>query len=52
MKTRLEGYVDEKDNGNEEVGTVVDGIVPQAGLEFAQECELTGLGDALKIKGG
>ncbi len=48
MEAGLERDVDEKDGGDEEVGGVVDGVVPQAGLQLAQERELTRLGEALQ----
>ncbi len=48
MEAGLERDVDEKDGGDEEVGGVVDGVVPQAGLQLPQERELTRLGEALQ----
>lgn len=47
MQTRLQSYVDDEDDCDEEVGGVVDGVVPEAGAQFAKECELAGLGEAL-----
>ncbi len=48
MEAGLERDVDEKDGGDKEVGGVVDGVVPQAGLQLAQERELPRLGEALQ----
>ncbi len=48
METGLERDVDEEDGGDEEVGGVVDGVVPQAGLQLPQERELARLGEALQ----
>ena len=47
MEPWLKRDVDDKDDGNEEVAGVVDGIVPEAGLELAHKCKLPGLGEAL-----
>ncbi len=48
MEAGLERDVDEEDGGDEEVGGVVDGVVPQAGLQLPQERELARLGEALQ----
>ncbi len=50
MEAGLEGDVDEEDGGDEEVGGVVDGVVPQAGLQLPQERELARLGEALQAE--
>jgi hypothetical protein len=48
VEAGLERDVDEEDGGDEEVGGVVDGVVPQAGLQLPQERELARLGEALQ----
>jgi hypothetical protein len=48
MEAGLERDVDEEDGGDEEVGGVVDGVVPEAGLQLPQERELARLGEALQ----
>ena len=47
MKTWLKGIVDDEDDCDEQEAGVVNGIVPQAGLELAHECKLPGLSEAL-----
>ena len=47
MKARLKSNVDDEDYCYEKVGGVIDGVVPQAGAQLAEEGELAGLGEAL-----